>query len=95
MNIPTTDIISDIRTGKAKMEREGDTWTDEEKNDLLLQYFAGIDITTIAYDHQRTETAIIQQVMTTTSSGGLMLALKGPITCTPERWHRKPVTVNL
>ena len=34
-------------------------------------------------------------VMTTTSSGGLMLALKGPITCTPERWHRKPVTVNL
>ena len=63
MNIPTTDIISDLRTGKAKMEREGDTWTDTEKNDLLLQYFAGIDITTIAYDHQRTETAIIQQLI--------------------------------
>ncbi len=64
MNIPTTDIISDILTGKAKMEREGDTWTDEEKNELLLQYFAGIDITIIAYDHQRTETAIIQQLIT-------------------------------
>ena len=63
MNIPTTDIISDIRTGKTKMEREGNTWTDTEKNDLLLQYFAGIDITTIAYDHQRTETAIIQQLI--------------------------------
>lgn len=49
MNIPTTDIISDIRTGKAKMEREGDTWTDTEKYDLLLQYFAGIDITDV-YD---------------------------------------------
>ena len=63
MNIPTTNIISDIRTEKAKMEREGDTWTDEEKNKLLLQYFAGIDITSIAYDHQRTETAIIQQLI--------------------------------
>ena len=63
MNRPTTDIISDIRTGKAKMTRKGDTWTDTEKYDLLLQYFAGIDITAIAYNHQRTETAIIHQLI--------------------------------
>jgi len=30
------------------------------------------------------------QIKTTASSGGLSLALKGPITGTPKRWYRKP-----
>ncbi len=63
MNKPTPEIIAEIRTGKAKMEREGNTWTDDEKNKLLMKYFAGIDITTIAYEHQRTENAIMQQLI--------------------------------
>ena len=55
-----TDIIAEMHNGKLKMTREGEIWTDEERDDLIDAYYSGTDITTLAYLHQRTETAIFQ-----------------------------------
>ena len=62
-----TDIIAEMHTGKLKMTREGEIWTDEERDDLIDAYYSGTDITTLAYLHQRTETAIFQQLINTNS----------------------------
>ena len=56
-----------MHTGKIEMTRDGEIWTDEERDDLIDAYYSGTDITTLAYLHQRTETAIFQQLINTNS----------------------------
>ena len=58
----TAEIIADIHSGEITMTREGHIWTDEEKTELYIQYYNGMGITELAYLHQRTENAIIQQL---------------------------------
>lgn len=58
----TAEIIADIHSGEITMTREGHIWTDEEKTELYIQYYSGMGITELAYLHQRTENAIIQQL---------------------------------
>ncbi len=55
--------IAAMHTGKIEMTRDGETWTDDEKCTLVSEYFSGTDITTLAYLHQRTESAIMQQLV--------------------------------
>ena len=52
-----------MHTGKIKMTRDGEIWTDDEKCQLVSEYFSGVDITALAYLQQRTESAIIQQLV--------------------------------
>ena len=60
-----TDIISEMHIGTLKMTREGEIWTDKEIDNLIVTYYSGTGITTLAYLHQRTETEIIQQLINT------------------------------
>ena len=56
-------IVAAIRKGELKMFNEGQSWSDDEKTNLLTEYFSGVDLTTMAYKHQRTESAIMQQLI--------------------------------
>lgn len=55
--------IAAMHTGKIRMVREGAPWSDEEKISLVTSYLSGIGITELAYIHERTENAIIQQLL--------------------------------
>ena len=63
MNQLDPKTIAAMHTGKIEMMRDGETWTDDEKCKLVSEYFSGTDITTLAYLHQRTESAIMQQLV--------------------------------
>ena len=56
-------IVAAMRTGEMKMLNEGQAWSEDEKTKLITEYFKGMDITTMAYIHQRTESAIMQQLI--------------------------------
>lgn len=56
------DKTAAMRTGQLKMKREGEYWTDEEREELRVRFLAGIPTNEIALDLERTESAINQQV---------------------------------
>lgn len=56
------ETVKRMRTRTARLEREGDYWTEEEKKELAAQFTAGISITKIAVLLQRTEPAVFQQI---------------------------------
>ncbi len=56
------ETVKRMRTRTARLEREGDYWTEEEKKELATQFTAGSSITKIAVLLQRTEPAIFQQI---------------------------------
>ena len=59
-NEPT--IVQAIRQGLVRPEREGEYWTDDER-DMLRKYFdEGMDITAISVLFKRSEAAVLQQV---------------------------------
>ena len=63
MNQLTPDEIAAMHTGKIEMERDGQSWSDDEKLELITGYFSGMGITELAYRHKRTESAIMQQLI--------------------------------
>ena len=50
-----------MRAGELKMKREGEYWTDEEREILKIRFLAGISASEIALDLERTESAVYQQ----------------------------------
>lgn len=56
------DKTAAMRAGQLKMKREGEYWTDEEREILKIRYQAGVPTNEIALELERTETAVNQQV---------------------------------
>ena len=54
--------IIDLRTHKKRPEREGDFWSSDERENLSQFFMDGFDISEIALQLERSETAIIQQI---------------------------------
>jgi len=54
-------VIS-MRNRTVRLDREGDYWTEEEKEQLVKLFREGEGITAIAIRLQRTEPAIMQQI---------------------------------
>ncbi len=53
--------IKNMRNRTVRLEREGDYWKDDEKDQLISLFYDGIGLSEIAVILQRTEPAIIQQ----------------------------------
>ena len=58
----TRNKTAAMRAGELKMKREGDYWTDEERDVLKIRFLAGVPFNEIALELERTESAIYQQV---------------------------------
>ena len=56
------EAVTSMRNHTARMDREGDYWTEEEKEQLVKLFREGKGITAIAIRLQRTEPAIMQQI---------------------------------
>lgn len=56
------EIIKSMRQHAKRQEREGDYWSEEEKERLARMFYDGSGITEIAILLQRTEPAVIQQI---------------------------------
>jgi len=56
------EAVKSMRNRTVRMDREGDYWTEEEKEQLLKLFREGEGITAIAIKLQRTEPAIMQQI---------------------------------
>lgn len=57
-----TDAVRNMRQGTGRLEREGEYWTEEEKERLTRLFNESVGITEIAVLLQRTERAIGQQI---------------------------------
>lgn len=57
-----TESVKNIRTRTVRLDREGDFWTEEEREKLIQKFHEGEGITAMALELQRTESAIIQQI---------------------------------
>lgn len=57
-----TEGVISMRNRTVRLDREGDYWNDEEKEQLVRLFRAGEGITAIAIRLQRTEPAIMQQI---------------------------------
>ena len=56
------ETVQSMRRKTCKLEREGDYWTEEDKELLYTLFESGVGITEIAITLQRTEPAVIQQI---------------------------------
>ncbi len=56
------EAVTSMRNRTVRMDREGDYWTEEEKEQLVKLFREGEGITAIAIKLQRTEPAIMQQI---------------------------------
>ena len=56
------EAVTSMRNRTVRMDREGDYWTEEEKEQLVKLFRQGEGITAIAIKLQRTEPAIMQQI---------------------------------
>lgn len=56
------ELIQAMRRKNHKLERDGEYWTEEEKEKLYSMFEQGCGISEIAIALQRTEQAVIQQI---------------------------------
>ncbi len=56
------ESVKSMRNHTKRLEREGDYWTQEERDKLVWMFNRGEGITEIAIQFQRTEPAVIQQI---------------------------------
>ena len=59
---PKEETIIAMRNREIRLNREGEYWTGEEKEQLRTMFEAGFGITKIAYILCRTEPAVYQQI---------------------------------
>lgn len=59
---PKEETVIAMRNREIRLNREGEYWTDEEKEQLRTMFEAGFGITKIAYVLCRTEPAVYQQI---------------------------------
>ena len=57
-----TEGVINMRRRTVGLDREGDYWTDEEKQKLVQKFMEGEGITAIALELQRSEPAIFQMI---------------------------------
>ena len=57
-----TEGVINMRRRTVRLDREGDYWTDEEKQKLVQKFLEGEGITAIALEFQRSEPAIYQMI---------------------------------
>lgn len=57
-----TESVMNMRKRTVRLDREGDYWTDEEKEMLLNKFREGDGITAMALAFQRTEAAVMKQI---------------------------------
>ena len=57
-----TEGVINMRRRTVRLDREGDYWTDEEKQKLVQKFLEGEGITAIALELQRSEPAIFQMI---------------------------------
>ena len=57
-----TEGVINMRRRTVRLDREGDYWTDEEKQKLVQKFMEGEGITAIALELQRSESAIYQMI---------------------------------
>lgn len=56
------ESVKSMRNRTVRLDRHGDYWTAEEKEELVRMFKQGEGITAMALEFQRTESAIIQQI---------------------------------
>lgn len=56
------ESVKSMRRRTVRLDREGDYWTEEEKQQLVTMFNDGEGITSMALQLQRTEPAIIQMI---------------------------------
>lgn len=56
------EAVRSMRNRTTRMDREGDYWTDDEKEKLRFIFNSGEGITDIAIQLQRSEPAVMQQI---------------------------------
>lgn len=56
------ESVKSMRNRTVRLDREGDYWTDQEKEQLVQMFCDGEGITTMAICLQRTEPAVMQQI---------------------------------
>lgn len=56
------ETVKSMRNRTTRLEREGDYWTQEEREKLVVLFDSGEGITDIAVQLQRTEPAVFQQI---------------------------------
>lgn len=57
-----TESVINMRNRTVRLDREGDYWTEAEKEKLVQKFREGDGITAIALELQRTEPATIQMI---------------------------------
>lgn len=57
-----SETVKSMRNRTKRLEREGDYWTQEEREKLVRMFGNGEGITDIAIQLQRTEPAVFQQI---------------------------------
>ena len=62
------ESVKNMRNRTVRLDREGDYWTEEERETLIQKFHEGEGITAMALQLQRTESAIIQQIEGTTAA---------------------------
>ena len=56
------ETVKSMRKRTTRLEREGDYWTQEEREKLSILFESGAGLTDIAIQLQRTEPAVFQQI---------------------------------
>lgn len=56
------ESVRNLRNHVGQLEREGDYWSDEERDRLKMMFNMGVGITEISIRLQRTEPAVFQQI---------------------------------
>lgn len=60
--MPKKELIKNMRLNLAHLERDGDYWSNEDKDSLREMFFDGEDFSDICIKLQRTERAVSQQI---------------------------------
>ena len=56
------DSVKNMRKRTVRLDRQGDYWTEEEKQQLITMFNEGVGLTEIALRLQRSEPAIFQMI---------------------------------
>lgn len=57
-----SETVRNMRRGIRRLDREGDYWSEDDKEKLRILFDLGTGITDISIQMQRTEPAIMQQI---------------------------------
>ena len=74
--------VMNMRNKVVLLEREGEYWSDEERDQIRCLFESGTGLTTIAMILQRTEMAVIQQ--------GMLMNLFSPPHIRKQHVHKPP-----